>query len=54
MNEELTTREKIVHESLDLFPIRDSIGVSMRDISKAVGIKAASIYSHFYGKEDIF
>lgn len=52
--EKLTTREKILYESLNLFSKRGYDGVSMREIAAAVGIKGASIYNHFKGKEDIF
>ena len=50
----MTTREKIIHESLRLFSERGYNGVSMREIAAAVGIQGASLYHHFKGKEDIF
>lgn len=50
----MTTKEKIVKESLKLFSCKGYDGVSMREIASAVGIKGASIYNHFKGKEDIF
>lgn len=54
MEGEMTTKEKIIFESLNLFSTHGYDGVSMRDIAGAVGIKGASIYNHFKGKEDIF
>lgn len=54
MEEKMTTREKIIYESLRLFSNKGYDGVSMREIAAAVGIKGASIYNHFKGKEDIF
>ncbi len=48
------TKEKILNESLSLFSVKGYDGVSMTDIASAVGIKAASIYKHYSGKEDIF
>ncbi len=54
MEVETTTKEKIILESLDLFSQKGYEGVSMRDIATAVGIKGASIYNHFKGKEEIF
>lgn len=54
MEDKMTTKDKIVFESLRLFSTHGYDGVSMRDIATAVGIKGASIYSHFKGKEDIF
>lgn len=48
------TREKILSEALALFSVNGFDGVSMSDIADTVGIKAASIYKHYTGKEDIF
>lgn len=50
----MNTKEKIVHEALNLFSIRGFSSVSVRDISSAVGIKASSLYNHFKNKQDIF
>lgn len=52
--EEVTTKQKIINESLKLFAEKGYDGVSMREIAAAVGIKGASIYNHFKGKEDVF
>jgi AcrR family transcriptional regulator len=54
MEKTVTTKEKIIYESLKLFSEKGYDGVSMREIAAAVGIKGASIYNHFKGKEDIF
>lgn len=54
MEGEMTTREKIIFESLRLFSEKGYDGVSMREIAAAVGIKGASIYNHFKGKEAVF
>ena len=54
MEKELTTKEKIVYESLKLFSKKGYTGVSMREIATAVGIKGASIYNHFKGKQEVF
>ena len=54
MNEEKTTKQKILEEALKLFSEKGYEGVSMREIAAVVGIKGASIYNHFKGKEDIF
>lgn len=54
MEEGMTTRKKIIYETLRLFSERGYDGVSMREIVAAVGIKGASIYNHFKGKEMIF
>ena len=50
----MSTRDKIVTESLALFSQKGYDGVSVREIAAAVGIKGASLYNHFKGKEDIF
>lgn len=54
MEKILTTKDKIIYESLRLFSQKGYDGVSMREIATAVGIKGASIYNHFKGKEEIF
>lgn len=54
MEEIMTTKQKIIYASLKLFSEKGFDGVSMREIAAAVGIKGASIYNHFKGKEDIF
>lgn len=50
----MNTREKIIFESLNLFSKRGFDAISVRDIAKAVGIKASSLYNHFKNKQDIF
>ncbi|MFS1511690.1 TetR/AcrR family transcriptional regulator [Chengkuizengella sp. SCS-71B] len=48
------TKNKILQESLGLFAKKGYFETSMGDIASAVGIKKASLYSHYAGKEDIF
>lgn len=50
----MTTKEKIIYEALCLFSTRGYGAVSVRDISRAVGIKESSLYNHFANKQDIF
>lgn len=50
----MNTREKIIYESLNLFSKKGFNAISVRDIAKAVGIKASSLYNHFENKQDIF
>ena len=52
--EEITTREAILMEALNLFSIKGYAAVSMRDIATVVGIRASSIYHHFSGKQELF
>ncbi len=54
MEKVITTKEKIIFESLRLFSGKGYDGVSMREIAAAVGIKGASIYNHFKGKDELF
>lgn len=48
------TKEQILNVALSLFSVKGYDGVSMSDIANIVGIKAASIYKHYSGKDDIF
>ena len=51
--ETFSTREKIMDAAIVMFSETGYDKVSMRDIAKVVGIKAASIYNHFPSKRDI-
>jgi AcrR family transcriptional regulator len=50
---EKTTKERIFEVALDLFAQKGFDAVSMREIAQAVGIKKASLYSHFSGKDEL-
>jgi AcrR family transcriptional regulator len=47
------TRDRIINAAIILFSDKGYSKVSVRDIAKAVGIKAASLYNHFNSKEEI-
>jgi len=49
----LTRKEEIVHVASQLFKERGYSAVSMRDIAKELGIRAASLYNHIEGKQEI-
>lgn len=49
----MTTKEKILNSSLNLFSTKGYKAVSVRDIASDVGIKASSLYNHFESKQDI-
>ena len=49
----MTTRDKILNETLTLFSENGFNGTSVEQIAEKVGIKAPSLYNHFKGKEDI-
>ena len=48
----MSTKEKILEDSLTLFSKQDYDGTSVEQIAQAVGIKAPSLYKHFKGKEE--
>ena len=47
------TEERILEAATLLFYEKGYHGTSMREVAAAVGIKAASLYNHFPGKEDL-
>ena len=51
--QEMPTKEKILQVSIDLFAEKGYKEISVREIAKAVGIKASSLYKHYENKEDI-
>lgn len=50
----MSTREHILDKALELFTDKGYEGASMDDIAQAVGIRKASLYAHFSGKESLF
>ena len=48
------TKQTIREKALELFMEKGYDGASMSDIAEAVGIRKASLYAHFKGKESIF
>ena len=50
----MSTKERILHEALNLFSEKGYSDVYVGDIAAAVGIKAPSLYKHFKGKQEIF
>lgn len=49
----VTRKEEIVTVASRLFKERGYSAVSMRDIAQVMGIKAASLYNHIHGKQEI-
>ena len=49
----LTRKQEIIAVASRLFNERGYNAVSMRDIAQAMGIKAASLYNHIHGKQEI-
>ncbi len=48
-----TRKEEIVRIAAKLFKEKGYSAVTMRDLAKAMGIKAASLYNHINSKQDI-
>ncbi|HEX2946757.1 MAG TPA: TetR/AcrR family transcriptional regulator [Clostridia bacterium] len=49
----MNTREKILETAIDMFSVKGYNDVSIRDITRAVGIKESSLYNHFTSKQQI-
>jgi AcrR family transcriptional regulator len=50
----MTTKEKILKESMRLFSIKGFDSVSIRCIADAVGVTNSALYKHFKSKQAIF
>ncbi|QST01178.1 TetR/AcrR family transcriptional regulator [Pontibacillus sp. ALD_SL1] len=48
------SKDKILSESLRLFASKGYEGTALSELAEQVGMKKASIYSHFKNKEEIF
>jgi len=51
---EINTRINILDKAAPLFAAKGYNGVSMRDLSKAVGLSAAALYHHFPDKHALY
>ena len=51
--EKSNTREEIMEAALDLFAVNGYEATSISQLADAVGIRKASLYSHFANKQDI-
>jgi AcrR family transcriptional regulator len=49
--DELTTKEKLFNAAVDLFSTRGIHAVSIRDLTREVGIKESSFYNHYQSKD---
>lgn len=50
----MSTKERILSEALSLFSVHGYSSVSVRDITKAIGIRESAIYKHYKNKQEIF
>jgi AcrR family transcriptional regulator len=48
-----STREKLFETAVDLFSSRGFKGVSIRDLTRAIGIKESSFYNHYKSKDEL-
>ena len=53
INKNKTTKEKIFFVAVELFAAKGYNAVSIREITKKVGIKESSLYNHFRSKESL-
>lgn len=51
--EKRNTKESIINTAIDLFSGNGVSGVSIRDITKQVGINESSLYNHFKSKDEL-
>lgn len=49
----INTKQKIFNTAVELFSQRGFNGVSIRDITRQVGIKESSLYNHYKSKDEI-
>ena len=50
----MSTKDRIINEALTLFAVHGYSSVSVRDITKVIGIRESAIYKHFKNKQEIF
>lgn len=53
MTNKQSTKDKILDVAIDLFSYKGYSGVSIREITREVGIKESSLYNHFKNKDEI-
>ena len=50
----MNTKDRILIEALSLFSVQGFSGVSVRDISKSIGLRESAMYKHYKNKQDLF
>lgn len=52
--EKLSTKDRILRESMKLFAVHGFNAVSIRNIAAEVGVRDSALYKHFKSKQEIF
>ena len=53
VNQTANTKQRILEAAIDMFSRNGFSGVSIRDITKQVGIKESALYNHFRTKDEL-
>lgn len=53
MTNTMSTKDRILHVAIDLISQKGFDGVSIREMTREVGIKESSFYNHFKSKDEI-
>ena len=48
----MNTKDRILIEALSLFSVQGFSGVSVRDISKSIGLRESAMYKHYKNNYD--